>query len=403
MSARRVLAGSAAALLLPASLLLTTEIGSANDSAPAASTSYKSKAVTKKAGQKISLEVLPQIVQQGKRPASSAAAKGSAIATIKPVKVGRTVVLEQQQGSKWKKVGTAKQDKSGKAYFRANVSKGGQPLTYRATAMPFKGAKKASSKSVDTTNWVTATFTDEFSGSTLSPVWSMRGQDYEPSSKRLCSKGSPEAVKVGGGTLRLSVIKDKSRSDKCSASSRKKKEKISYRLNGHVGTQDSFSFRYGVAAARIKMQKSRGQHASFWMQPVGENQPGSDGHEIDIIEYFGDKHPQGGLTSFIHWYKGQRLIKTGSWIKNSTSFLKNKQDGWSKNYHVFSVQWTPKYIAMYIDGKETWRTSARVSKAQQYLILSMLASDYEALEMKDSKLPQSMDVDWVKVWETPQP
>ena len=31
----------------------------------------------------------------------------------------------------------------------------------------------------------------------------------------------------------------------------------------------------------------------------------------------------------------------------------------------------------------------------------MLASDYEALEMKDSKLPQSMDVDWVKVWETP--
>ena len=50
-----------------------------------------------------------------------------------------------------------------------------------------------------------------------------------------------------------------------------------------------------------------------------------DGHEIDVIEYFGDKHPQGGLTSFIHWYKGQRLIKTGSWIKNSTSFLQNKR------------------------------------------------------------------------------
>ena len=74
--------------------------------------------------------------------------------------------------------------------------------------------------------------------------------------------------------------------------------------------------------------------------------------------------PQGGLTSFIHWYKGKRLIKTGSWIKDSTSFLKNKKDGWSKNYHVFSVQWTPKTIIFRIDGKETWRTSARVSKAR---------------------------------------
>ncbi|MDR7255723.1 beta-glucanase (GH16 family) [Nocardioides sp. BE266] len=397
MSARRVIAGSVAALLLPASMLLMTESGSATDStAPAASTS-----VRQKAGQKISLEVLPQIVQQGRRPASANSAKAAVTATIKPVKVGRKVVLEQLNGSSWKKVGKAKQEKSGRAYFSAVVSKGGQALTYRVTAEKYKGLKKVTSSTADTSRWLTPTFSDEFSGSTLSPYWSMRGQDYEPTSKRYCSKGDPSAVKVGGGTLRLSVIKDKTRSGKCLAKSRKEKKKISYRLNGHVGTRDAFTFRYGVAAARIKMHKMQGQHSSFWLQPVGENHPGSDGHEIDVIEYFGDKHPQGGLTSFIHWYKGQRLIKTGSWIKNSTTYLKNKKDGWSKNYHVFSVQWTPKSIAMYIDGKETWRTSARVSKAQQYLILSLLASDYEALEMKDSKLPQSMYVDWVRVWETP--
>jgi beta-glucanase (GH16 family) len=399
MSARRVLAGSAVALLLPASLLLTVETGSATDSAARpASTS-----VTKKASQKISLEVLPQIVQQGKRTASANSAKGAVTATIKPVKVGRKVVLERLVGTSWKKVGTAKQEKSGRANFSAAVSSGGAALTYRVTAQKFKGLKKVSSTSADTTQWLTPTFTDEFSGSTLSPVWSMRGQEYEPQSKRKCSKGDPKAVKVGSGALRLSVIKDKSAKGKCTATSRKKKEKISYRLNGHVGTEGGFDFRYGVAAARIKMQKAQGQHASFWSQPNGGNGPGSDGHEIDIIEYFGDKHPQGGLTSFIHWYKGKRLIKTGSWIKDSKSFLTNKKDGWSKNYHVFSVQWTPKTIIFRIDGKETWRTSARVSKARQYLILSLLASDYEALEMSDKKLPQHMYVDWVRVWETPQP
>ncbi|MBC2932682.1 family 16 glycosylhydrolase [Nocardioides sp. zg-1228] len=398
MSARRVLAGSAVALLLPASLLLTVETGSATDSAARpASTS-----VTAKAGQKISLEVLPQIVQQGKRTASADQAKAAVTATIKPVKVGRKVVLERLDGTSWKKVGTAKQEKSGDANFTAAVSSGGAAVTYRATAQKFKGLKKVTSGTADTAQWLTPTFTDEFSGSSLGPAWSMRGQDYEPDSKRKCSKGDPKAVKVSGGTVRLSVIKDTSTKTKCKATSRKLKKKISYRLNGHIGTEGMFDYKYGVAAARIKMHKSQGQHSSFWSQPVGGNGPGSDGHEIDIIEYFGDKHPQGGLTSFIHWYKGKRLIKTGSWIKDSKSFLKNKGDGWSKNYHVFSVQWTPKTIIFRIDGKETWRTSARVSKTQQYLILSLLASDYEALEMSDKKLPQHMYVDWVRVWETPQ-
>ncbi|GAB3025427.1 hypothetical protein GCM10011376_11470 [Nocardioides flavus (ex Wang et al. 2016)] len=398
MSARRVLAGSVTALLLPASLLLTVETGSATDSAARpASTS-----VTKKASQKISLEVLPQIVQQGKRTASADSAKAGVTATIKPVKVGRKVVLEQLNGSSWKKVGTAKQEKSGRAHFSAVVSKGGAAVTYRVTAMKFKGLKKVTSKTADTSRWLTPTFTDEFSGSSLSPVWSMRGQDYEPTSKRKCSKGDPKAVKVGAGALRLSVIKDRDKKGKCLAKSRKLKKKIAYRLNGHVGTRGGFDFKYGVAAARIKMHKSQGQHASFWSQPIDENSPNSDGHEIDVIEYFGDKHPQGGLTSFIHWYKGKRLIKTGSWIKDSKSFLKNKRDGWSKNYHVFSVEWTPRVIIFRIDGKETWRTSKQVSKEQQYLILSLLASDYEALEMNDKKLPQHMYVDWVRVWETPQ-
>ena len=399
MSARRVLAGGVAALLLPASLLLTTETGSATDSAArTASTS-----VVSKAGQRISLEVLPQIVQQGRRTASANSAKAAVTATIKPVKVGRKVVLEQLNGSSWKKVGTARQDKAGRAQFAALISKSGLPLTYRATAVKHDGLKKITSKTADTQRWLVPTFSDEFAGSTLNPAWGMRGQDYEPTSKRKCSKGDPKAVKVTGGALRLSVIKDRQRKGKCLARSRKESRRISYRLNGHVGTgAGGFDFKYGVAAARIKMHKLQGQHASFWMQPVGENRPGSDGHEIDIIEYFGDKHPQGGLTSFIHWYKGQRLIKTGSWIKDSKSFLKNRRDGWSKNYHVFSVQWTPNVIIFRIDGKETWRTSVRVSKAQQYLILSLLASDYEALEMPDRKLPQHMYVDWVRVWETPQ-
>ena len=184
-SARRVLAGSVAALLLPASLLLTTETGSASDSA--STVVAKSKSVTKKAKQRVSLEVLPQIVQQGRGDARADSAKAGVTATIKPVKVGRKVVLERLNGSSWKKVGTAKQERSGDANFRAAVSSNGAAVTYRVTAQKFKGLKKVSSSAADTAQWLTPTFSDEFSGGSLSPVWSTCACCSSRSPGRACS------------------------------------------------------------------------------------------------------------------------------------------------------------------------------------------------------------------------
>ena len=400
MSARRVLAGSALALLMPASLLAWSESGSASDTSDTAARVAPATSERVAVQQKVTLEALPQIVQQGKRVASPDSAKAAITATIKPVKVGRKVELQVQDGTSWKTVSTVTQDAKGRAQFAALASSGGLPLTYRVEAKKLGSLKAITSDTVSTEKWLTPDFTDEFSGSSLSSSWVHRGRKYEPQSLRRCSKGDPRAVKVSGGAVRLSVIDDPKKG-LCKARERGKVVgKYAYRLNGHIGTEGQYLFKYGVAAARIKMQKLRGQHASFWSQPDGGNLPGSDGHEIDIIEYFGDKHPQGGLTSFIHRYQGKRLVKTGSWIKDSESFLADKRDGWSKNYHVFSVEWTPNTLIFRIDGKESWRTSGNISSAKQQLILSLLASDYELSEMKDKQLPQSMSVDWVRVWET---
>ena len=44
---------------------------------------------------------------------------------------------------------------------------------------------------------------------------------------------------------------------------------------------------------------------------------------------------------------------------------------------MFSVEWSPGGYVFRIDGRETWRTSAGVSRRPEYLILSLLSSDYE--------------------------
>ena len=174
--------------------------------------------------------------------------------------------------------------------------------------------------------------------------------------------------------------------------------RYAYRLNGHIGTDDAFAFKYGVAAARIKFPRLRGQHGSFWMQPVGGMYPGGTGHEIDVTEFFGAKAKRSGLFSYIHRYEGGRVVKTGTTIPDT--FLHGPRDGWGKNFHVFSVQWTPRSLIFRIDGKETWRIGGRISRVPQYLILSLLSSDYELPQIQDRQLPQHMYVDWVRVWET---
>ena len=398
MPVRRVLAGSALALLLPASLLTATDSGSAAGPSAQPATSTE-RAATRS---RVRIDVLPQIVQQGRRTARADTAKVAIETTVKPRRAGRPVRLQVRRGSGWKNVGKARTDRRGRATFAARATRRGEPQDYRVRAVRHRGLDGAVSRVRGTGRWLTPTWTDEFSGRSLGPAWSHRGQRYEKVSLRRCSKGSPRAVRVGGGKVRLSVIKDPQRSGKCRAAKRGKSSgRYAWRLNGHISTQNRVSFRYGFAAARIRMHERRGQHSSFWLQPQRSQAgtPRTAGAEIDVIEYFGDKHPRGGLTSFIHWKKRQRVIKTGSWIKRPRSFLQDRRDGWSKNYHVFSVEWTPKHYIFRIDGEETWRTSKGVSGQPEYPILSLLSSDYELSQMKDRQLPQHMSVDWLRIWQ----
>lgn len=401
MPAPRALAGGALALLMPASLLLATGTGSAADpsaTAPTALSSSERRATRSRA----KIQVLPQIVQKGRRTASPDAARVAITATVKPRRAGRPVRLQIKRGTRWKNIGKARLDRRGRAEFSARASRRGAPLSYRVKAQRFKGLRPTASRGESTARWSTPSYTETFSGRSLGPEWSHRGQTYERASKRLCSKGSPKAVKVRGGKVRLSVIKDRSRKDRCKAVKRGSSSgRYAYRLNGHISTQNRVSFRYGFAAARIKMHTRRGQHSSFWMQPEVSRagSPRTAGAEIDVIEYFGDKHRRGGLTSFIHWKRDGRVVKTGSWIKQPRSFLANRRDGWSKNYHVFSVEWTPKMYIFRIDGQETWRTRKGVSGQPQYPILSLLSSDYELSYMRDKQLPQHMSVDWLRIWQ----
>ena len=80
-------------------------------------------------------------------------------------------------------------------------------------------------------------------------------------------------------------------------------------------------------------------------------------------------------------------------------YLSDKKDGWSKRYHVFSVEWSPTAYVFRIDGQVTHRIKGQTSGREEFLILSLLSSDYE-LPRFNGELPEHMEVDWARVWET---
>jgi beta-glucanase (GH16 family) len=249
--------------------------------------------------------------------------------------------------------------------------------------------------------WGQPAFVDKFGGKTLGPAWQHRGLAYNPSGGRKASKGDPAAVAVGNGALRLSVLADPARAgERFTATDAQGNPtgSYAYRLNGHVGTQSSFNFRYGVAAARMKFQRVRGQHPSFWMQPQGGM---GGGAEIDVVEWFGAGGGHQRLATNIYPHPDYENNSTwfGGTIANPDRFLRNKSDHWWTAYHVFSVEWTPTEYVFRIDGKETVRTTKGVSHEPEFLILSMLSSDFElGLLGGDGHLPQHAYVDWVQVW-----
>ena len=333
-------------------------------------------------GKGITAEVLPQIAAPGEDAEKSDDAEYVVDATIEGAKAGQAVELQVADGDDWSVEDSAETDEDGRVALTTGaaeefrvVSDGSEPVGIH----------------LSTDDVAEAIFTDEFD-TFNKEAWATRDQGY--AGVRLCSRADDSAMKVEDGVLRLSVIDDPKR-ETC----RVKGKKYNYRLNGHIGS--GFSFRYGHAAARIKFQEMRGQHGSFWLQGFGAKPTGPakvTGAEIDVIEYFGDDHPDGGLTSFVYWHPTAKGKTAGGWLPDPSQF----GDDWSSKYHVFSVEWTPKKYVFRIDGQVTNTITEGVSGQNEFLILSLLSSDYELQHLDgEDKLPQEMDVDWVKVWAAP--
>ncbi|WP_268932250.1 glycoside hydrolase family 16 protein [Nocardioides okcheonensis] len=337
----------------------------------------------------VTVTVHPQLAANGEDTASADDADWVVDAQVDGVDAGTEVALWSEGEDGWEDVSDAETDDDGRVSLTTPVA--GTLHVVVGDGDDAIGAKASTKDAPE------VTFTDDFETDTVDEpggFWDTRDQGFI--GVRTCSRADESAAEVDDGVLRLSVLDDPDRG-LCQPSGKRKKFDI--RLNGHVGTEATYAFTYGYAAARIKTQAARGQHSAFWLQAAGGQLPGGPkkgGAEIDVMEYFGDDHPEGGLTSFTYFLdKAGRKQTVGGWLPD----VEDLGDDWAEQYHVFSVEWTPKEYVFRIDGKVTQRLKGETSGRPEFLILSLLSSDYE-LPRFNGELPEHMDVDWARVWET---
>ena len=336
--------------------------------------------------------VLPQLAATGEDVQAADDAAWVVDATVADVEEGTTVtLLAKSEDGGWESVSEGETDADGYASLTSDAS--------GELAVVVSEGDGAIGTEVSTDDAPEPTFTDDFDEDSVDgtgATWHTRDQGR--TGVRTCSRADQSGAEVADGVLVLSVLEDPDGdAEGCQLPGRRKK--FPYRLNGHVGTEGVYSFTYGYAAARIRTQSARGQHSAFWMQAVGGQQTGgpkAGGAEIDIMEYFGDDHPEGGLTSFTYFLdEDGRKQTVGGWLPDVEQY----GDDWASDYHVFSVEWTPDEYVFRIDGQVTQRLEGETSGREEFLILSLLSSDYE-LPRFNGELPEHMEVDWARVWAT---
>jgi beta-glucanase (GH16 family) len=341
--------------------------------------------------QSVHLSISPGIVQNGTGVANPANAWVVGGARVTPLRKDRPVTIQHRTGplAAWTTVVRGRTDGSGVFRFKADGAAGSTPYEFRAVAAGTSTLPRVVGDPASSAAWKLL-FDEQFNGSSLNlSRWSYRKLGIREGN-RLRSQSSKHSVDVGGGALHLHVKKNPYRKG--------------YYLNGQISTQGTFAYTFGTSAARIKFQMRRGQHGGFWMQPesttASYGSPSKTGAEIDVTEFFGKGYPGGGMAHFLYSYPRRGVTnKYGKVFPGAAKALRGKTDTWWSRYHVFSVDWTSSGYLFRIDGTVTWRSSKAISKRPQYLILSLLSSDWELPQLEPSTLPSDMKVDWVRAWQ----
>lgn len=168
--------------------------------------------------------------------------------------------------------------------------------------------------------------------------------------------------------------------------------------SARITTKGLFDTQEGLFEARIKLPSGHGVWPAFWL--LGSNidtVPWPGCGEIDIMEYRGQEPDLVHGTLHGPGYSGSQAVTNSFYLED---------DRFDADFHVFSVEWTKNSISWFVDGTK-YRTlipddlpGEWVYDHAFHIILNVaVGGTYVGYPSPDAVFPQTMLVDWVRVYE----
>ena len=181
---------------------------------------------------------------------------------------------------------------------------------------------------------------------------------------------SPQNVYVRDGKL---VLK----------SEKKEKDGRPY-TSGLVETKGKFVFQYGRVEVRAKLPGTKGMWPAHWMMP----ERGAWPPEIDIMELVGSFPDRIHMTNHYGVYPHNRY---------DTKVFKGPD--YTKDFHVFALEWDADELRWYIDGPQRFSVKRNVPHEPFYIILNTAVGGTMPRNPDETTVfPQYHEIDYVRVY-----
>lgn len=242
---------------------------------------------------------------------------------------------------------------------------------------------------------------DEFNGTALDTrKWQYdTGRNREGwynGEKQYYSAGRPQNIRVGDGVLTIEARHETL--DPARFPDWGGQQYTSARLFSK-GT----GWTYGFYEVRARLPCARGTWPAIWMLPVTMKKWPDDG-EIDMMEQVGSEPNL--IYSSLHTALFNHVLKTQRSAQKLVPTSCNA-------FHTYQLDWQPNSITIGVDGHGILRVlndqpggkGAWPFYAPFKMILNLaIGGDWAAAKgIDDAAMPQQMDVDYVRVWQLPQP
>lgn len=194
---------------------------------------------------------------------------------------------------------------------------------------------------------------------------------------------------------------------KGSANWQENRENIEY-TSASVITKGLKEFQYGYFEIRARIPACRGSWPAIWLLGSKGKYGWPSCGEIDIMEYY-PRNGQNLLHANACWGDDDGNSVWDSAHVPYSEFTQQDTE-WASCFHVWSMDWTEKYIRLYLDGRlmnEIDLSKTINGKHGQYenpfhkpmYLLLNLAMGSSGGNIQDENLPMRYEIDYVRVYQ----